>query len=280
MSGSGRAQAVFRDPLVHFLAAGLLLFGLYQVLEPGSLGTERVVTVSWSDQENLAGSFERSWGRRPDSDEMQGLVEAHIREEILYREAIELGLDQDDPVVRGRLAQRLMFDIDNVAAFREPDEAALEKFLSENADRYRLPARISFEQVRATTESEAAAILADLRAGTDPDNLGTPDDLPRAMQTAPPERIAALFGNDFAVALERMSAGDWKGPVPSAYGHHAVRVLERTEPSLPKVDEIRARLTEDWRETERRVLREAYYDDLRRAYAVTVESRPDGPGAP
>ncbi len=270
-----------REPLAHFLLAGGLLCAAYLLAGPASEPPKEQVVITQAQQKNLAALFERTWNRPPTPQELDGLIQSHIREEVLAREAVALGLNDGDAVVRKRLAQKLEFLSDDLAAQLDPTDEELETFLGTNADRYRLDARYSLEQIfiaPGKSEEErtkvSEAVLASLMAGAPPDTLGDRTLLPFQMKTATAAKIASTYGQEFADSLEHLTLGDWHKDVRSSFGDHLVRITEKQEPALPPLADIREYVERDWCDAQRLKLRDAYYDDVRGAYDVIVD-RPD-----
>lgn len=233
------------------------------------------IEISAAQQQNLAALFQRTWGRPPTVDEQKGLVDAHIREEILAREAIALGLSDGDAVVRRRLAQKLEFLSDDLAAGLVPTDEELSDFLGSQPDRYRIAPRYSFRQIviassDAEATNKAANLLESIRAGADPSAVSVPSTLPRQMRNVDGRRIAATFGDTFSSALVDAPISDWAGPFPSAYGLHLIFIEEKSEARVPSVDDIRQTLQRDWRDAQRLKFRDAFYDDVRNRYDVTI----------
>ena len=214
--------------------------------------------------------------------ELKGLVEDFVKQEILYREALAMGLDRDDIVIRRRLAQQLELLANDLAAQREPTEDALVTYLKENAEKYQVPARISFSHVYfsvdrrgAQAEADAQALLDGLRVGSVPSdqrgNLGDPFMLQSDYSGVTSQETERLFGTRFAEGVFELEPGLWQGPVASSYGLHLVRVLEKTEPRAPELDEVRDRVRLDWMDQRRREMNEAFYASLRERYEVHID---------
>jgi hypothetical protein len=282
-----RLQSVLREPLLHFLVLGAGLFALFGVV--GGPAEERPgrIVVSAAKVENLAELFERTWQRPPTRAELDGLIQDHIKEEILYREALALGLDDDDTVIRRRLRQKMEFISEDVAAQAEPTEADLRAFLAEHRERFRAPPRISFVQVYLSperrgrdTEGDAARLLASLSAGeADAAGAGDPFLLEQDFRDLAAYDVERLFGRPFAEQLAALPVGSWSGPVESPYGLHLVLVRARTEGGLPELDQVRDAVALEWRAVRRQAVNEAFYQGLRERYEVIVE-RPAENAAP
>jgi hypothetical protein len=272
-----RSGAILREPLLHFLVLGGLLFGLFGLTQGPEQEGARQIRVTAAQVEQLAAQFSRTWMRPPTDEELAGLIEQHIRSEVFYREALAMGLDQDDPYVRNRLGQKLEFLLDDLSADTEPGDEILTQYLREHAERYRAPARVSFEQVylnpdrHPRLEEDAAEALARLRAGADPAGLGDVSLLGQAFDDLSQPEIARQFGDAFAESLLELEPGQWLGPIPSGLGAHLVQVSDRQPTRRPTLDEVRPLVLRDWQDKRRREQKEQAYARLRQRYAITVE---------
>jgi PPIC-type PPIASE domain len=282
-----RLQKILREPLLHFLVLGAGLFVLFGVVgKPADEPPDRVV-VTEAKIANLAELFERTWRRPPTRAELDGLIADHIKEEILYREALALGLDADDAVIRRRLRQKMEFISEDVAAQAEPTEDELQTFLAEHRDRFRTPPRISFAQVYLSpdrrgqdTERDAERLLASLSTGeADAADAGDPFLMEHEFRNLAPYDVERLFGRPFAERLAELPVGSWSGPVESPYGLHLIMVRERTEGGLPELDEVRDAVALEWRAVQRQAVNETFYEGLRQRYDVTIERPPGTEGA-
>jgi hypothetical protein len=279
---------LLREPLVHFLALGLGLFLLFGIVgESDDAATSRIV-VSTARVAQLTEIFARTWQRPPTEQELEGLIEDHIREEVYYREALAMGLDRDDTIVRRRLRQKLEFFTDDLVAAVDPTEEQLEAYHREHADDFRVPAQLSFGQIyfnrdrRGTqTPSDAEALLTRLNgadSGIDTDGLGDSLMLPGDYDRVPEDEVARRFGGEFAAALAALPVGRWSGPVESGFGLHLVLIRERYPGSLPPLAEVRKAVEREWRNARREEAAEAFYRGLRERYVVSVESPEEGDG--
>ena len=270
-------RPLLQEPLVHFLAIGALLFVLFGMTrEPGGEHADRIV-VDAGDVDRLSARFSRTWMRPPTADELSGLIDGFVREEIYYREALALGLDQDDPMVRQRMRQKLEFLLEDLSEASAPSDAELARFLSEHGERFAVPPRISFRQVylnpdrHADLDAVAADVLAALRAGADAETLGDRTLLGYAFESVTPPEIARSFGGDFAHELAALEPGEWRGPVDSGLGRHFVQILDRQPGHLPPLEQIRDRVEREWRIEQQQAQKEAAYRRLREGYEVIIE---------
>ena len=281
--GSTALRAIAREPLVHFLLLGAALFLLDGWLRPttNSAGRSQIV-VSEAHVRNLTRNFVRTWQRPPTRQELDGLVEAHIREEVMVREALALGLDRDDAIIRKRLQQKLEFVSEGVAALAPPTDEQLQAYLKAHADAFRTPPRTTFVQVyldparrKGTLDRDAASLLQTLnRAATPREAAGAGDRLlllaPRYEDIPQPE-IASRFGAEFAAELEKQPVGRWVGPLASGYGLHLVRVEARRAGGPPALADVRPLVEREWSNASREEIARAFYKGLRAKYAITVQ---------
>jgi hypothetical protein len=279
-----------KEPLVHFLVLGALLFLAFALWSPGS-GTAagRRILVDDALVDHLAETFALTWQRRPTENEIAALVDDHVKEEILYREAVALGLDEDDVVVRRRLRQKMEFLSEDVALMAEPSDAELEAYLAAHPDDFRVAALVSFRHVYlsperrgASLDRDAARILETLRRGAtandedrESEALGDPFLLPARFDQIAVSDVAEQLGASFAAGLERQPTNAWSGPLRSEYGLHLVLVTERVDARLPPFGEIRDAVEREWRAEKRLEANEAFYAKLRERYIVEIEMSSD-----
>jgi PPIC-type PPIASE domain len=279
-----RLRKILREPLLHFVVLGAGLFALFGVVgEPAEERKDQIV-VSAAKVSNLAELFERTWRRPPTQAELDGLIEDHVKEEIFYREALALGLERDDIVIRRRLRQKMEFISEDVMQPAEPTEAELRTFLAKHANRFREPSRVSFTQVYLSPDrrgedawGDAERMLVALDAGrVNPVDSGDPLLLEQDYQALAAPDVERLFGQGFAADIAELPLSRWSGPVESGYGLHLVLVHKLTPARLPELDEIPEVVANEWRAARLVEANEAFYEGLRAAYEVTVE-RPATP---
>lgn len=273
--GPSRLTTIFKEPLLHFLLLGAMIFGLFAMLDDSPPPVAKnAIDISVEDARSLMAEFEATWRRPPSEQELGEILDATIREEVYVREALALGLDRDDAVIRRRLQMKMEFLTESGAEALAPDEATLQAHLDANTDRFTDDPLIGVEQVllESADPQAAAAALARLRQGADPATVGRLTMLPFATRPSPPRAIDSSFGPGFFTALAALPVGTWKGPVDSAFGTHLVRVTERRASQAPALAEIRDQVEQDWRSAFVVQLREQRLAALMSRYEV---SRPD-----
>jgi hypothetical protein len=262
------------------LGAGLfILYGL--ISRPAGSGATGKIVVTAGQVERLSSGFAKNWQRPPTDAELSGLIDDWVREEIATREAMALGLDKDDSVVRRRLRQKMEFVSDDIAAQVAPTDADLNAYLQAHPESFRVEARFTFSQVYldpakhgAHLAEDAAQLLARLKqagAKADISALGDSILLEHTLQSAPASEVAKQFGEEFAAALGRVVLGEWQGPVESGYGAHLVLVSQRTEGRLPALSEAREVVRREWGNARRLEGNERFYQELLKRYTVTIE---------
>ncbi|MFO1304600.1 MAG: peptidylprolyl isomerase [Burkholderiales bacterium] len=270
-------KAILKEPLLHFLLIGAAIFLFFDWSGAGSaLGKPRIV-VKRGQVEHLVAAYEKTWHRSPSPEELQGLVDDWVREEIAVREATEAGLDRDDTVIRRRLRQRFEVIAEEGEATEAPTDAQLAAFLGQHADRFTPPAAASFEQIFLDGDSpssaahSAAIAKAALQRGVDPTKLGRASMLPVRIDAMRVDQVASTFGPTFARKLATLPPREWSDPVRSAYGSHLVRVSAYAPGALPPLDAVRTAVAREW-ENERRVAARAEtYRKARERYDVVIE---------
>ena len=274
-----RIRSLWREPLLHFLLIGLALFIYYDLIGDNAEVPAKRIHVERGQVQQLASNFERTWSRAPTQQELDAMIEGHVREEVFYREALALGLDRDDPMVRRRMRMKLEFMLEDLSAQDYSDEV-LNDYLQRHADKFRQQPQISFRQVyldpdkRPQLRADAERLLASLNAGANPQTLGDPTLAPRAYQQARKSEIARDFGDEFADQLVKLKPGEWGGPVYSPFGAHLLQVDQRTDARQPALAEIRDQVLREYRVEQRTLQKDVAYQKLREGYEVTIEPLP------
>ena len=275
---------LLREPLLHFLVLGAALFGLFGLVGKKDAEAPAKIVISASRVANLADRFARTWRRPPTEQELQGLVEDYIRDEVFYREGRAAGLDRDDVVIRRRVRQKMEFLAEDMAA-AEPSEEQLAAYLASNPERFRTEDRLTFRHVflSATRRGERIGRRRQADRG-DPCPRERPGGHGRDRRSLPARRgrfvqmpqsdVARTFGEGFAKQLSAVEPGRWQGPIPSSFGVHFVFVDERAKGSLPPLDAVREAVQREWLNARRIEAEEKLYRTLRDRYQIVVEKPP------
>ncbi len=274
-------KKLVREPLLHFLLLGIVIFVVYSIVSKHSSGEPGKIVITQGQLESMLDSFTQTRQRPPTQEEWEGLIRDRVRQEVFYREALELDLDKDDLIIRRRLQQKMEFVSDDVAAQVQPTDAELNAYLQAHPDSFRMDQRFSFRQVFLNPEKhgkslahDAAQLLAQLRqegGKTDTSKLGDSillDDHYNELLTS---EIGRLFGDKFATALGGLPPGQWQGPVESAYGMHLVFVSEHVGGRVPALAEVHDTVRREWDEAHRHEANDKFYAELLKHYTVTIE---------
>ena len=274
-------KKLLHEPLVHFLLLGVLVFAGFRLTSRNEAAEPGKIVVNQAQIESLVTGFTRTWQRPPTNLELEGLVREYIREEVSTREALALGLDKDDSVIRRRLRQKLEFISDSVASQAEPTDEALQKYLQAHAESFRAQRQFTFSQVYLDPQKhgenlsrDVNQLLAQLRlAGNRPDlsKLGDSLLLEQDFEAVSVGEVSKQFGEKFAGKLVELPVGEWSGPIESGYGLHFVIVTERKDGSLPALADVRETVKRDWVNAQRSETNEKFYQALLKRYTVTIE---------
>jgi|RhiMetdeSRZDD1v2_1073273.scaffolds.fasta_scaffold24216_4 hypothetical protein len=272
---------LLHEPLLHFLLLGAALFVVFGVVDKRPSDEPGHIVITPGQIASLTAGFTRTWQRPPTAEELAGLIHDAIREEVYYREAMALGLERDDSIIRRRLRQKMEFIAEDVAALAEPTDEELQAYLHAHPDTFRLEHRFSFRHVylnperrRASLTDDTAQLLTTLHQAGDQVDIAALGDaflLEHEFEGVPGSEVAKLFGEPFATALGTLGPEQWQGPVPSGYGVHLVFVSARTEGRVPALEEARDAVRREWANVQQQHAQETFYQRLLKRYTVTIE---------
>jgi len=278
-----------REPLIHFLAIGALLFGLYGLAPPGhptAVAPSKEIRLSLDEITQLTQLFQSQWRRLPSPQELQRMVENKVEQEVLYREALAMGLDRNDEIVKRRMAQKMQFLAEDVAAAREPTTAELKTWFDKNSAKFAQPPRLSFRHlyfspdrrgVRARDDAQHA--LSKL-AGQPVDtaiagSLADPFMFQETYRDRTPEFLGKEFGPQFALAVAQLGPGTWQGPIESGFGWHLVFVDTVVPGRVPALEEIEADVRAAWLGEQKALAWAKSYKTMRASYTVLLPGPPE-----
>ena len=282
-------KRLLREPLVHFLLLGALLFAVYAYVDRGRGGIEpsKQIQLSLDDLAQLAVLFQSQWKRDPTPEEFGRMVETKVQEEVLYREGLAMGLDKDDTIVKRRMAQKMQFLAEDVAAAREPTSAELKAWFEKNADKFQAPPRVSFRHLYFSPDKRGARAKDDA--------VERPCRSLRVSRRTPSSRrrwpIRSCSRSITAIARRITSArnsarcsrwpssklppGSWQGPIESGFGWHLVFVDTLVPGRVPSFEEIEGNVKTAWLSEQKATAWEKAYKDMRAKYTVLLPAPPD-----
>ncbi|EJN26975.1 hypothetical protein PMI35_03668 [Pseudomonas sp. GM78] len=265
-----------RQPLLHFLIAGFALFGLYGGLHRSTVNQDpQRIEITPEVVQWIAISWLARWQRPASEQQLQGLIDEYVKEEILYREALKLGLDKDDTIIRRRLAQKMDFLAEDVASLREPAPGVLEAWYNRHPDQYAPPPLATFHHLffaldkrGADARVQAQAALSSLTDKHSGD--GDAFMFNSAYSEQSQDQVARVFGSKFAVSLFKQAPGGWVGPVESGFGWHLVWIDTLAKPPAPAFETVAQQVKSDWLFEQRSKSKRANFDALKARYEVVV----------
>ena len=277
-----------REPLVQFLLIGTAIYALYFFYGEAPLEEkERTIVVTADYINSLNQNFAKRWNRPPTEEEMQGLVSEYVRESLLYHEALAMGLDKEDHIIRRRLAQKLEFLTTDLIKLTPPEDSVLQEYLNDNIEKFRGSDLLTFIQIFVDPDKrgdsaldDAAILLETLRAAGPPGEeafeLGDRFMLQSVFSTARTQEIQRQMGQEFTDAVVQLEPGQWHGPVLSGYGIHLVYVSEHIVAADPVLNDVRNKLVTEYTHEQTQKFNAEYLDVLRSRYTIIIEEPPEG----
>jgi len=285
-------KRLLREPLVHFLLIGALLFGVYGLgpsAGPATAGSKEI-RLSQGEIAQLTLLYQSQWRRPPTPQELERLVENKVQQEILYREALAMGLDKDDEIVKRRMAQKMQFLAEDVAATREPTTDELRTWFGKNSAKFAQPPRLSFRHLYFSPDRRGARARDDAEQAL-AKLVGQPVDAKIAGPLADPfmfqdyyrdrapDFLAKEFGPPFALAVAELPPGSWQGPVESGYGWHLVFVDTLIPGRVPAFEEVEPDVRTAWLNEQKALAWEKAYKEMRAKYVVLLPAPPESSAA-
>jgi len=238
------------------------------------------IVVTAAEVERLSDNWSKKWNRPPTETELQGLVESYIKEEVYYREALALGLDKNDTILRRRLMQKMEFLSNDLAELNQPDESALNKYFLDNQEKYKLPARVSFTHIYFSLDKRGAKAFEDAKnLLSQLNDLSAPEKgdsfmLQYDFNQETPFEVARLFGTGFAEQLFTLETNTWQGPIESGYGLHLVRISEKIDSRTPELASVIEKVRTDLMFEQRKKMNKEIYERFKERYEIVVKDLP------
>ena len=280
-------KRLLQEPLLHFLLIGAVLFGVYHYVQPAHepVASSKQIQLSLDDLARMALLFQSQWKREPTAPELERLMETRVQTEVLYREALSMGLDKDDEIVKRRMAQKMQFLAEDTAP-REPTNAELKSWYAKHSDKFALPTRVSFRHLyfspdrrAAHARDDAVKALAQLAGQTEdaklPASFADPFMFQEYYRDRGTDFLGKEFGPQFALAVAKLPIGSWEGPIESGFGWHLVFVESAILGHVPDFEEVEPDLKTAWLSEQKALAWEKAYQDLRAKYTVLLPKPPE-----
>ena len=277
-----RAKSILKEPGLHFLVVGALLYFSYTSFDNYLNREKNVIVVNKGEIEMLEQSWQMRWNRPPTPEEKEGLIKQNIREKVLYKTAMEMGLDREDMVIQRLMVQKVEYLGANIIQAPQPNEAQLVTYFEEHKDQYELPEFVSMTHLffdpdkrGGTTLDDANKAMNSLNSKNDPaSNLSAFGDAFMLASYYPDKsemEIRKLFGSGFTESVFALEPGIWHGPVLSGYGTHLVFVHNHEKNELPEYTDVRDKVRDDWMADKKAELEQQYIDGLMARYEVIID---------
>lgn len=283
---SNKFTRLFTEPLIQFLIIGAGIYGAFALFgTPEENFRDTLVHVDSNRINAFISEWESRWNRPPTQQEIDGIIQSYIREAVLYRQAVAMGLNEDDPITRRRMAQKLEFLTSDLAMMVQPEEAELESYFEQNKETYRQPDQVTFSQVfldpdarEEATLEDAAELLVQLQAAGKPDastlEAGDQNMLQSYFQAATEMDVARQLGSGFSESVTALEAGKWHGPVLSGYGVHLVYVYDHQFAPPAEFENVRAAVLENWQIEKREKFNADFLESLKSRYEIIIDEIP------
>ncbi|MEP2990788.1 MAG: peptidylprolyl isomerase [Parasphingorhabdus sp.] len=270
---------ILKEPLIHFLGGALLVFGFFWATGTNRDPADYTISVDQSNIDRLRAGWIQNFRRPPTQQELDALIDQEVTEEIYYREALRLGLDRNDAVIRRRMFTKMRFLNNQDSAASEPNDTELQQWIRQNQGKYSLSATYDLEQIYlgqggTLSETEVVKLLQDLNSGAvEASDISKPISLPQKLMSADNRSISRQFGEQFSVDLAEQETGKWVGPVTSGFGEHLIYIMSKTPGKPAMLDDVRQAVTNDWRAAQTAQQEETALEQYRSQYDIRVAGR-------
>jgi hypothetical protein len=276
-----KIKKILREPLLHFLLLGMAIFIAYGMFSMPSGNEPGKIIITQGELKSMREAYFKTWKRPPTQNEFEGLIRDRVREEVYYREALALGMDKDDIIIRRRLRQKMEFIANDIVKQAEPTDEDLSEFLAKHPELFNVETCYNFRQIYLNPDRHGKSLKQDItrllselnQPGSNADfqKMGDASLLPPEMTGATEITMTSQFGEEFKKQLIQSATGRWVGPVSSVYGIHLVRIDKHTEGGVPALPEIRDAVQREWESVRRMEANEKFYGELLKNYTVTIE---------
>ena len=270
-------KKILKEPFFHFIMIGVALFILYGLINVKT-NSKNTILINDFDVNNIIASWEMQWKRPPTEIELQNLIHQNIKQEIFYREALNMNLDHNDEIIKRRLAQKMKFLSNDIASIREPSDEELEQYYKDHSDKYLTPYTYSLYQItfspdkRTDNKNDASVTLQQFSDATfdEMKNWGDPLPFPYHYTDISDNELALQLGSKFPEAIKEEEVNKWIGPIPSGFGYHLVYITKKIEPQLPSMDVVKKDIIRDYEYDHQKEINELIYKELKKKYDIEI----------
>jgi len=271
-------KKLLKEPFFHFILIGAAMFLLYGLVNEKT-DSKNTIIINDFDVSSLISKWEMQWKRPPTEQELQNLINLNIKQEVFYQEALQMNLDHNDEIIKRRLAQKMQFLSNDIAAMMEPSDEILEEYFQKNSDKYLIPYSYSLYQItfspdkRTDNFRDAEEILKQFPNASFEEMDGKGDALPFSYYFTDinADELGLQLGSKFSEALQNAATEKWVGPIPSGFGYHLVFITNKTEPQLPSFESVKKAVLRDFEYDNQKEIDEAIYQELKKKYEIEID---------
>jgi len=272
----------FREPFVHFVFLGALIFAANVWLDPGQSvqdGNNHIV-INQAELDHLKNLWRLRWKRDPAPSDVKAIIDRHLRQKVFYREALKMNLDHNDEIIKKRLAQKMEAVASDLSTLmRPPTDEQLKKYFHSRKDFFTLPRAYAFKQIlflpdEKDSESRLQATLVSMRQGAPiPRDQLNKLSIPAEWPLTSVNDLENAFGGDFSRLLDDLPVGDWSGPVRSGFGWHLIFIEKKEEARIPKFEEVRDYVAREYEYRSVLKTQDQLYKELLENYKLSISAK-------
>ncbi len=271
-------KKLLKEPFLHFILIGAAMFLLYGLVNEKRDSINTIV-INDFDVSSIISKWEMQWKRPPNEKELQSLINLNIKQEVFYQEALKMNLDHNDEIIKRRLAQKMQFLSNDIAAMIEPTDEVLQEYFQKNKEKYLTPPSYSLYQItfspdkRKDNYKDALETLKQFPDATFDEMKNWGDTLPfnYYLENVNANELGLQLGSKFSASLKDQELNKWAGPVLSGFGYHLVYITDKTEPQLPPYESIKKSILRDFEYDNQKEIDEAIYKELKKKYNVEID---------
>lgn len=270
-------KKIIKEPFSHFILFGITLFLLYGLVNDNSNSKDTII-INDFDVSTLISKWEMQWKRQPTEQELQNLIAQNIKQEVYYQEALKMNLDHNDEIIKRRLAQKMQFLSNDIAALIEPSDDDLGKYYKDHSDKYLSPPSYSLYQItfspdkRIDNYKDASETLQQFPNATFKEMKSWGDSLPfnYFFENVSANELRLQLGSKFSTALKKQEINKWVGPIPSGFGYHLVFITEKNVPNLSDFESVKKNVIRDYEYDRQKEMDKTIYHELKKKYEIDI----------
>ncbi len=271
-------KKLLKEPFFHFILIGFALFLLYGLVNTQSNSKDAIV-IDDNDIDNFIAKWEMQWNRQPTEKELEGMIKQNIYQEVFYREALKMNLDENDEIIKRRLSQKMQFLSNDLASLKKVTDEELAIYYKENSDNYLTPTSYTLYQIVFTADNrnnpkqDAENTLNSFADASFDEMKNKGDKLPFAYQFTDisSNDLALQLGSIFSIGLENVALNKWAGPISSGFGEHLVFITDKVAPISPSLENVKEKVIQDYEYDYHEKINKEIYQLIKQKYDIQIE---------